>query len=161
MCAELANRGVTDILIACCDGLTGLPEAIEATFPHTTVQTCVVHLIRASLRFVSYNDRKKLAAALKPVYTAANADVAETALGELAESEVGKRNPAAIATWQGAWERFTPFLAFPPEVRRIIYTTDDIVNPIGWDLGVASARRRPRRPARRVRRVPSRRLVAV
>jgi putative transposase len=126
VCAELANRGVTDILIACCDGLTGLPEAIEATFPHTTVQTCVVHLIRASMRFVSYKDRKKLAAALKPVYTAATVDAAETALLELEESELGRRNPAAIATWHNAWERFIPFLAFPPEVRRIIYTTNAI-----------------------------------
>ena len=126
VCAELANRGVKDILIACCDGLTGLPEAIEATFPHTTVQTCVVHLIRASLRFVSYNDRKQLAQRLRAVYTAPTADAAETALLELAEDDLGKRNPAAIATWHAAWERFTPFLAFPPEVRRIIYTTNAI-----------------------------------
>lgn len=126
VCAELANRGVRDILIACCDGLTGLPEAIEATFPHTTVQTCVVHLIRASLRFVSYRDRKKLAAALKPVYTAATVDAAETALLELADSDLGQRNKAAIATWQAAWERFIPFLAFPPEVRKVIYTTNAI-----------------------------------
>ncbi len=124
--AELANRGVRDILIACCDGLTGLPEAIEATFPHTTVQTCVVHLIRASMRFVAYPDRKKLAAALKPIYTAPTADAAETALAEFAESEMGQRNKAAVATWQNAWERFIPFLAFPPEVRKIIYTTNAI-----------------------------------
>ena len=126
VCAELANRGVHDILIACCDGLTGLPEAIEATFPHTTVQTCVVHLIRASMRFVSHRDRKKLAAALKPVYTAASVDAAETALLELAESDLGQRNKGAVATWQHAWERFIPFLAFPPEVRRVIYTTNAI-----------------------------------
>jgi putative transposase len=126
VCAELANRGVRDILIACCDGLTGFPEAIEATFPHTTVQTCVVHLIRASLRFVSYRDRKKLAAALKAVYTAATVDEAETALLELEASELGQRNPAAIATWHNAWERFIPFLAFPPEVRKVIYTTNAI-----------------------------------
>jgi len=126
VCAELANRGVTDILIACCDGLTGLPEAIEATFKLTTVQTCTVHLIRASMRFVSYKDRKALAQELKKVYTAANADAAETALLELAESELGARNPAALATWHNAWERFIPFLAFPPEVRRIIYTTNAI-----------------------------------
>jgi putative transposase len=126
VCAELANRGVRDILIACCDGLTGLPEAIEATFPHTTVQTCVVHLIRASMRFVSYKDRKKLAAALKPIYTAATVDAAETALLELADSDLGQRNKGAVATWQNAWERFIPFLAFPPEVRKIIYTTNSI-----------------------------------
>jgi putative transposase len=124
VCAELANRGVRDILIACCDGLTGLPEAIEATFPHTTVQTCVVHLIRASMRFVSYKDRKQLAAALKPIYTAVNEDAAEMALLELAESDLGQRNKGAIATWQNAWQRFIPFLGFPPEVRRVIYTTN-------------------------------------
>lgn len=126
VCAELANRGVRDILIACCDGLTGFPEAIEATFPRTTVQTCVVHLIRASMRFVSYTDRKKIAAALRPIYTAATADAAETALLEFAESDIGVRNKAVVATWQNAWERFIPFLAFPPEVRKIIYTTNAI-----------------------------------
>jgi putative transposase len=121
--AELANRGVRDILIACCDGL---PEAIEATFPHATVQTCVVHLIRASMRYVAYQDRKRMAAALKPIYTAPTVDAAETALLEFAESEMGKRNKAAVATWQNAWERFIPFLAFAPEVRRIVYTTNAI-----------------------------------
>ncbi len=126
VCAELANRGVRDILIACCDGLTGLPEAIEATFPHTTVQTCTVHLIRASMRFVSYTDRKKIAAALRPIYTAPTADAAETALLEFAESELGQRHKAVVATWQNAWERFIPFLAFPPEIRKIIYTTNAI-----------------------------------
>ena len=126
VCAEFANRGVRDILIACCDGLTGLPEAIEATFPDVTVQTCVVHLIRASMRFASWQDRKKIAAALRPVYTAPTVDAAETALLEFAESEIGQRNQAAVATWQNAWERFIPFLAFPPEVRKIIYTTNTI-----------------------------------
>jgi putative transposase len=126
VCAELANRGVRDILIACCDGLSGLPEAIEATFPHTTVQTCTVHLIRASMRFVSYTDRKKIAAALRPIYTAPTADAAETALLEFAESELGQRHKAVVATWQNAWERFIPFLAFPPEIRKIIYTTNAI-----------------------------------
>ena len=126
VCAELANRGVRDILIACCDGLTGLPEAIEATFPHATVQTCVVHLIRASMRFASWADRKKIAGALRPIYTAPTVDAAETALLEFAESEIGQRNKAAVATWQNAWERFIPFLAFPPEVRKIIYTTNTI-----------------------------------
>ena len=126
VCAELANRGVRDILIACCDGLTGLPEAIEATWPQATVQTCVVHLIRAAMRFVSYNDRKKMASALRPVYTAPTVEAAEAALAELAESELGRRYPASIATWQAAWERFIPFLAFAPAVRKIIYTTNAI-----------------------------------
>jgi putative transposase len=126
VCAELANRGVRDILIACCDGLTGLPEAIEATWPQTTVQTCVVHLIRASMRFVSYGDRKPVAAALKLVYTAANADAAEAALDAFAESDLGKKYPSAVNTWINAWERFIPFLEFAPEVRRVIYTTNSI-----------------------------------
>jgi putative transposase len=126
VCTELRNRGVRDVLIACCDGLPGLPEAIETVWPQSTVQTCVVHLIRASLRYASYADRKKLAAALKPVYTAATAQAAEQALLELADSPLGKKHKAAIAVWERAWERFVPFLAFPPEVRKIIYTTNAI-----------------------------------
>ena len=126
VCAELANRGVRDVLIVCCDGLSGFPEAIEATWPHATVQTCVVHLIRASMRFVSYTDRKKVAAALRPVYTAPTVDAAENALLDFAGSELGSRYPAAVATWENAWERFIPFLEFPPAVRKIIYTTNAI-----------------------------------
>lgn len=126
VCAELANRGIKDVLIVCCDGLTGFPEAIEATWPRTTVQTCVVHLIRASMRFVNYKDRKKVAAALKTVYTAPTVEAAEAALLELADSELGRRYPATVSTWTAAWERFIPFLEFPPEVRRIIYTTNAI-----------------------------------
>jgi putative transposase len=123
---ELANRGVKDVLIACCDGLEGLPEAIETVWPHTVVQTCVVHLIRASMRYVSYADRKSAAALLRRVYTASNEDAALDALGAFADSELGRRYPAAVATWERAWERFTPFLAFPPELRKIIYTTNAI-----------------------------------
>jgi putative transposase len=123
---EMRNRGVRDVLIACCDGLEGLPEAIETIWPRTIVQTCTVHLIRASLRYVSYTDRKKLAAALRPVYTAPTVEAAEAALLELAESDLGRRHKAAIAVWERAWERFTPFLAFPPELRKIIYTTNAI-----------------------------------
>jgi putative transposase len=123
---ELRNRGVRDVLIACCDGLEGLPAAVETVWPRTLVQTCVVHLIRASLRYVSYADRKRLAAALRPVYTAATAEAAETALLELADSELGRRHKSAIAVWERAWDRFTPFLEFPPEIRRIIYTTNAI-----------------------------------
>jgi putative transposase len=126
VCAELANRGIRDVLIVCCDGLTGFPEAIEATWPRTTVQTCVVHLIRASMRFVSYKDRKKVAAALKAIYTAPTVEAAETALLEFEASELGQRYPATISTWTAAWERFIPFLEFPPELRRIIYTTNAI-----------------------------------
>jgi putative transposase len=126
VCAELANRGVSDILIACCDGLPGLPEAIEATFPFAVVQTCVVHLIRAATRYVAYADRKAFCARLKTVYTAANPDAAQLALLELAESPLGRKYPAAIAVWERAWDRFVPFLAFPPPVRKVIYTTNSI-----------------------------------
>ncbi|MDO3398273.1 transposase, partial [Nocardioides sp. SOB44] len=84
------NRGIRDVLIVCCDGLTGLPEAIEATWPNATVQTCVVHLIRAAMRFVGYGDRKAVAAALKPVYTAANAEAARRELDAFADSNWGK-----------------------------------------------------------------------
>jgi putative transposase len=126
VCTELRNRGVGDVLIACCDGLSGLPEAIETIWPHTTVQTCVVHLIRAAMRYVSYADRKAMATALKAIYTAATAEAAETALLEFADSPLGKRYPAAVGVWERAWDRFIPFLAFPPEVRKIIYTTNAI-----------------------------------
>ena len=126
VCADLANRGIRDVLIVCCDGLTGLPEAIEATWAHATVQTCVVHLIRAAMRFVGYGDRKAVAAALKPLYTAANAEAARTELDAFADSKWGKKYPHAVATWTNAWERFIPFLAFPPELRRVIYTTNSI-----------------------------------
>ena len=126
VCAELRNRGVRDVLIVCCDGLRGFPEAVEATWPQTTVQTCTVHLIRAAMRFVSYNDRKKVAAALRPIYTAPTIEAAETELASFADSEIGRRYPAAVATWQSAWERFIPFLEFPPELRKIIYTTNSI-----------------------------------
>jgi putative transposase len=124
--AELRNRGVADVLIACVDGLTGFPEAIEATWPHTVVQTCVVHLIRASMRFVSHDDRKKVAAALKPIYTAATAEAAFGELDMFADSNLGKKYPATVRVWRDAWERFIPFLEFPPEVRKILYTTNSV-----------------------------------
>jgi putative transposase len=126
VCAELRNRGVRDVLIVCCDGLTGFPEAVEATWPQSTVQTCTVHLIRAAMRFVSYQDRKKVAAALRPIYTAPTVDAAQVELADFAASELGRRYPAAVQTWEHAWERFIPFLAFPPELRKIIYTTNAI-----------------------------------
>jgi putative transposase len=126
VCTELRNRGVRDVLIACCDGLSGLPEAIETVWPATTVQTCGVHLIRASMRYVSYTDRRPMAAALKEIYTAPNVEAAETALLTFADSPLGRRYPAAVAVWERAWDRFTPFLAFPPELRKIIYTTNAV-----------------------------------
>ncbi len=115
-----------DVLIVCCDGLTGFPEAIEATWPNTTVQTCTVHLIRSSMRFVSDTDRRAVVAELKKIYTAPTVDAAETALLELAESDLGRKYPACVRAWQDAWERFIPFLAFPWPVRKIIYTTNAI-----------------------------------
>jgi len=126
VCSQLANRGVKDVLIVCCDGLSGFPEAIEATWPQAMVQTCVVHLIRASMRFVSYTDRKAVAAMLKPIYTAADEDAALMALTAFADSNLGKKYPAAVATWENAWDRFTPFLAFGPALRKVIYTTNSI-----------------------------------
>jgi transposase-like protein len=126
VCADLSNRGIRDVLIVCCDGLTGLPDAIEATWPQATVQTCVVHLIRASMRFVGYQDRKKVAAALKPVYTAVDERAAKDALDDFADGPWGQKYPHTYKTWFSAWDRFIPFLAFPPELRRVIYTTNSI-----------------------------------
>ncbi|WP_426516393.1 IS256 family transposase [Diaminobutyricibacter sp. McL0618] len=126
VCAQLANRSIEDVLFVCCDGLTGFPEAIEATWPDSIVQTCVVHLIRAAMRFVAYGQRKAVAAALKPIYQAADADAARAALEAFAASELGKANPNTIRVFTDAWDRFTPFLAFPPMLRRVIYTTNSI-----------------------------------
>lgn len=126
VCAELANRGVKDVLIVCCDGLTGFPEAIEAIWPKTTVQTCVVHLIRNAMKFVAYGDRKKVAAAMRPIYTAATDGAARMELDAFADSVLGNKYPAAVGVWERSWERFIPFLAFPEAVRHIIYTTNAI-----------------------------------
>jgi len=114
------------VLIVCCDGLTGFPEAIEATWPKATVQTCVVHLIRAAMRFVSYKDRKKISAALKPIYQAPDATTARKELDAFAASELGRANPNTVRVFADAWERFIPFLEFPPMLRRVIYTTNSI-----------------------------------
>jgi transposase-like protein len=126
VCAELANRGVRDVLIVCCDGLSGFPEAIAATWPQATVQTCVVHLIRAAMRFVNYTDRKAVAAALKLIYQAPNADAALAELEAFEATSLGQKYPSTIKAFRDAWERFTPFLAFPPALRRVIYTTNAI-----------------------------------
>lgn len=126
ICAELANRGVRDVLIACTDGLTGFGDAIEATWPHTVVQTCTVHLIRASMRFVAYGDRKAVASSLRSIYTAPTVDAAQAALDDFKASQWGVKYPTAVRTWESAWERFIPFLAFPPALRKIIYTTNAI-----------------------------------
>lgn len=122
---ELRNRGVKDVLIVCCDGLTGFPEAIETVWPAATVQTCVVHLIRNSIKYCSWRDRGKVAAGLKPVYTAPSAEAAADAMDTF-EIEWGAKYPAIVDLWRRNWERFTPFLAFDPSIRKIVYTTNAI-----------------------------------
>jgi putative transposase len=123
---DLKTRGCQDILIAVVDGLKGLPSAINAAFPKTVVQTCIVHLIRNSMEYASWKERKALAAALKPIYTATNADAALDALDQFAQSELGQRYPAAVKCWRSAWEHVIPFFAFTPHIRRVIYTTNAI-----------------------------------
>jgi putative transposase len=122
---DLKTRGVRDILIACVDGLTGFPEAIEAIFPKTTVQTCIVHLIRSSLKYVPRREREQVARDLKPIYTAKDADQAHAEL-EAFDEKWGGRFPVITQAWLNAWEHVIPFLAFPEEVRRVIYTTNAI-----------------------------------
>jgi len=123
---ELKTRGVQDILIAVTDGLKGMPEALAAVLPATTLQTCIVHLIRNSLDFASWKDRKALAAAIKPIYTAVNAEAAQAELEAFAAGPWGQKFPTVVSAWRRAWERVIPFFAFPPEVRRVIYTTNAI-----------------------------------
>jgi putative transposase len=123
--SELKHRGVRDILITCVDGLTGFPEAIEAVFPATTVQTCIVHLIRNSLKYVPRREFSDVARDLKPIYTAIDADAAHQEL-ERFDEKWGARFPVITQAWLDSWEYVTPFLAFPPEVRRVIYTTNAI-----------------------------------
>ncbi len=123
---DLKNRGVRDILIACCDGLAGFEDAITSAFPHTVVQRCVVHLIRNSLRPVARRDAGEVAKELRKIYTAPGPDAAQLALLEFAESAWGKKYPQAVRVWEDAWDAFTPFLAFAPPVRRLLYTTNAI-----------------------------------
>ena len=123
---DLKTRGVDDVLIAVTDGLKGVPEALAAAFPRTTLQTCVVHLIRNSLEFAGWKDRKPLAAALRPIYTAVNAEAAEAALAAFEAGDWGKRYPTVTATWRRAWDRVIPFFGYAPDVRRVIYTTNAI-----------------------------------
>jgi transposase-like protein len=117
---------VGDILIAVADGLKGMPEALAAVFPATTLQTCIVHLIRNSLDYASWKDRKALAAALKPIYTAASAKAAEAQLDAFEAGMWGKKFPTVAASWRRAWAHVIPLFAFPPEIRRVIYTTNAI-----------------------------------
>jgi transposase-like protein len=121
--SELRSRGVADVCIVCCDGLTGLPDAIGVVWPQAVVQLCVVHLIRASLRYASRKYWVPLSRDLRPVYTAADEAAAAAALEDFAAAWQD-RYPAIIKLWRAHWAEFTPFLAFPPEVRRVIYTTN-------------------------------------
>jgi putative transposase len=121
----LRNRGLRDILIACCDGLSGLPEAITTVFPQTVVQTCVVHVIRNAMRFVSYQDRKKIAKSMRAIYTAPTVEAAELALKDL-DTEWGRQYPGVLDVWRRAWAEFIPFLDYPPELRLVVYTTNAI-----------------------------------
>lgn len=122
---ELNNRGVQDIFIACVDGLKGFPEAIETVFPRTQVQLCLVHMVRHSLKYVSWKQRKEVAADLKTIYQASTAEQAEMNLAEF-EAKWDKTHPSISQSWRRNWERITPFFAYPAEIRKVIYTTNAI-----------------------------------
>lgn len=122
---ELKQRGVRDILILCADGLKGLPEAVEASFPETIFQTCIVHLIRSSMRYVAWGERRALCAELRKLYTAVDEKGAMVAF-EALEATYGGKYPTVVRAWRDRWEEWTPFLTFPQEIRRIIYTTNAI-----------------------------------
>jgi putative transposase len=130
---ELRSRGVEDVLVVVCDGLTGLPAAVEAVWPAAIVQTCIVHLTRASLRWVNYKDRKKVAAQLRQIYAAPTEQAARHALDAWTDSEVGRQYPAIKRHWDAAWEQVIPFFAFPPQVRKAIYTTN-MIESINYQL---------------------------
>jgi putative transposase len=121
---DLKTRGVADILIAATDGLKGMAEALGTVFPATTLQTCIVHLIRNSLDYASWKDRKALAAAIKPIYTAPSAEAAQAELDAFEAGPWGKKFPTVVAAWRRAWDKVIPFFAFPPAVRKVIYTTN-------------------------------------
>ena len=121
---DLKTRGCQDILIAVTDGLKGMAEALAAVFPATTLQTCIVHLLRSSLDFANWKERKPMAKALRPIYTAASAEAASAALEDFARGPWGTKFPTVVASWRRAWTHVIPFFAFPPEVRRVIYTTN-------------------------------------
>lgn len=123
---DLRTRGCNDILIAVTDGLKGMGEALEVVFPETTLQTCIVHLIRNSLSYANWKDRKPLAAAIKPIYTAPSAEAAQAELIAFEQSPWGQKFPTVVAAWRRAWDKVIPFFAFPPDVRRVIYTTNAI-----------------------------------
>jgi putative transposase len=122
---DLKNRGLNQVCMVCCDGLTALPEAVETVYGDTWVQTCIVHLIRVSLKHVSYKDRRPITAELKPIYQAATEEAALEALVAF-DDKWGRRYPMIAETWRRNWERVIPFFAFPEEIRRIVYTTNSI-----------------------------------
>jgi putative transposase len=123
---DLKTRGVHDLLIAVTDGLKGVPEALGAVFPATTHQTCIVHLIRNSLDYASWKDRKVLAQAIRPIYTAPSAEAALAELDAFADGDWGRKYPTVVAAWRRAWDSVIPFFAFPPAIRKVIYTTNAI-----------------------------------
>ena len=130
---ELKARGVDDVLIVVCDGLTGLPQAVTSVWPQAIVQTCIVHLTRASLRWVNYQDRKKIGQQLKLIYGAPTEQAARDALDAWTDSEIGRKYPAIKRQWDAAWEQVIPFFAFQPEVRKVIYTTN-MIESINYQL---------------------------
>ena len=123
---ELKTRGTQDILIAVTDGLKGMEQALNAVFPATTLQTCIVHLIRASLDYASWKERRTVAAALKPIYTAPTVEAALAALAEFERGPWGQRYSPIVDAWRRAWDRVIPFFMFPPAIRKVIYTTNAI-----------------------------------
>ena len=120
---ELRNRGLEDIFILCADGLNGLPEAVEGTFPKALFQTCIVHMVRHSLNYVPYNEKKAVATDLKKIYESSTVKSAIIALDDF-ELTWGDKYPVIVKSWRNNWEKITPFMQFPPEIRKVIYTTN-------------------------------------
>ena len=136
---ELRNRGVEDVLIACCDGLPGLADALEQTWPQVVVQTCVVHLLRGSARYCGWKDRKPVLAALRPIYTAPTVQAAEANMDHF-EAAFGDRFPGVVKLWRDAWDRFVPFLDYPVSIRQVVYTTN-MIESINFQLRKATRNR--------------------
>ena len=136
---ELKTRGTQDILIAVTDGLKGMEQALNAVFPATTLQTCIVHLIRSSLEYASWKKRRTVAAALRPIYTAATVEAALAALVQFEQGPWGQHYAPIADAWRRAWDRVIPFFTFPPAIRKVIYTTDEIDKPLSaffYEVGV-------------------------
>ena len=129
---DLKNRGVQDIFFVCCDGLSGFPQAIETAFPRAIVQTCIVHMIRASLRYVTAGDRKLVVASIRAIYTA-DTEVAAAAALDAFDERWQKKYPSVSKLWRSRWNEFTPFLAFPREIRTILYTTN-VIESLNFQL---------------------------